>query len=47
MTLFYGEACFLLMGLFYYVVNMKGIRFGISWLKYYGMNSLVAYCLFS
>ncbi len=46
MTLFYGGVCFLLMGLFYYVVDMKGIRFGIGWLKYYGMNSLVAYCLF-
>ncbi len=46
MTLFYGGVCFLLMGLFYYVVDMKKIRFGIDWLKYYGMNSIVAYCLF-
>ena len=46
MTLFYGGVCFLLMGLFYYVVDMKGYRFGTDWFKYYGMNSIAAYCLF-
>lgn len=46
MTLFSGGICFLLMALFYYVVDMKGCTRGIGWLKYYGMNSIVAYCLF-
>lgn len=46
MTLFSGGLCFLLMALFYYVVDIKGYTRGIGWLKYYGMNSIVAYCLF-
>ena len=46
MTLFSGGICFLLMGLFYYIVDIKGYTHGIDWLKYYGMNSIVAYCLF-
>lgn len=46
MTLFSGGICFLLMALFYYVVDIKGYTRGIGWFKYYGMNSIVAYCLF-
>lgn len=46
MTLFSGGICFLLMALFYYVVDIKGYTRGIGWLRYYGMNSIVAYCLF-
>ncbi|MDD2242535.1 MAG: DUF5009 domain-containing protein [Bacteroidales bacterium] len=45
MTLFYGGVCFLLMALFYYVVDVKEFTGGIEWLKYFGMNSLVAYCI--
>lgn len=37
--------CFLLMGLFYYWIDYKGHRSGITWLKVYGMNSIVAYML--
>lgn len=36
---------FLLMGLFYYWIDYKGHRSGITWLKVYGMNSIVAYML--
>jgi predicted acyltransferase len=46
MTLLSGGICFLLMALFYYIVDIKEYRKGIDWLKYYGMNSLVAYSLF-
>lgn len=46
MTLFYGGVCFLLMGIFYYLIDIKGWKSGIDWLKYYGMNSIAAYCLF-
>ena len=46
MTLFSGGICFLLMALFFYIVDIKGYTRGIAWLKYYGMNSIVAYCLF-
>ena len=46
MTLFSGGLCFLLMAFFYYVVDIKGFTHGLEWLKYYGMNSIVAYCLF-
>lgn len=37
--------CFLLMGLFYYWIDYKGHRQHITWLKVYGMNSIVAYML--
>lgn len=46
MTLFYGGVCYLLMALFYYVVDIKGWKRGLGWLKYYGMNSIAAYCIF-
>lgn len=46
MALFYGGVCFLLMGIFYYLIDIKGWKYGIGWLKYYGMNSIAAYCLF-
>lgn len=45
MTLFSGGICFLLMALSYYLVDIKKRRKHILWLKYYGMNSLAAYCL--
>ena len=46
LTLEDGGVCFLLMGIFYYLIDIKGWKYGIGWLKYYGMNSIAAYCLF-
>lgn len=37
--------CFLLMGVFYYWIDYKGHRKNLTWLKVYGMNSIVAYML--
>ena len=45
MVLVSSGYCFLLMGLFYYCIDYKGHRSGITWLKVYGMNSIVAYML--
>lgn len=45
MTLFAGGICFVLMGLFYYAIDVRGWHRGLLWLKVYGMNSLVAYSL--
>lgn len=45
MTLWSGGLCFLLMALFYYIIDYKGWSKGLNWLKIYGMNSIVAYTL--
>ncbi len=45
MTLWSGGWCFLLMALFYYIVDYKGWSKGLNWLKVYGMNSITAYTL--
>ncbi|RHJ78888.1 acyltransferase family protein [Parabacteroides sp. AM08-6] len=45
MVLVSSGYCFLLMGLFYYWIDYKGHRKYITWLKVYGMNSIVAYML--
>lgn len=45
MVLVSSGYCFLLMGLFYYWIDYKGHRGNITWLKVYGMNSIVAYML--
>lgn len=45
MTLFAGGLCFLLMGLSFYLFDMRGLTRGFGWLRYFGMNSLVAYFL--
>ena len=45
MVLVSSGYCFLIMGLFYYWIYYKGHRSGITWLKVYGMNSIVAYML--
>ena len=45
MVLVSSGYCFLVMGLFYYWIDYKGHRSGITWLKVYGMNSIVAYML--
>ena len=44
-TWIFSGYCFLLMGLFYYWIDYKGHRSGITWLKVYGMNSIAAYML--
>lgn len=45
MVLVSSGYCFVLMGAFYYWIDYKGHRKYISWLKVYGMNSIVAYML--
>lgn len=45
MVLVSSGYCFLLMGLFYYWIDYKGHRKHLTWLKVYGMNSIVAYML--
>lgn len=45
MTLVAGGYSFLLMGVFYYWIDVKGHTRGLAWLKIYGMNSIVAYML--
>lgn len=45
MVLVSSGYCFWLMGLFYYWIDYKNHRSGITWLKVYGMNSIVAYML--
>lgn len=47
MTLYSSGLCCLLMALFYYVIDCRGFRRGLGWLKVYGMNSIVAYMLMS
>lgn len=45
MVLVSSGYCFLLMGAFYYWIDYKGHRKNLTWLKVYGMNSIVAYML--
>ncbi len=45
MVLVSSGYCFLLMGVFYYWIDYKGHRRHTTWLKVYGMNSIVAYML--
>ena len=45
MTLWSGGWCFILMALFYYLVDYRGWSKGLNWLKIYGMKSIVAYTL--
>lgn len=45
MTLLSGGYCFLLMGVFYYIVDARGCSRGLNWLKIYGMNAITAYIL--
>ncbi len=46
MTLFSSGICFLLMALFYYMVDYKDYGKYLNWLKIYGMNSILAYLLY-
>ena len=45
MVLVSSGYCFLLMALFYYIIDYKGWKKHTGWLKMYGMNSIVAYML--
>ena len=45
MVLVSSGYCYLLMGLFYYIIDYKKWNKGIGWLKYYGMNSILAYTI--
>lgn len=45
MTLFSSGICFLLMALFYYLVDYKNYGKYLNWLKIYGMNSILAYMI--
>ena len=45
MVLVSSGYCFLLMGLFYYWIDYKGYFKNNTWLKVFGMNSIVAYML--
>ena len=47
MTLHASGICFLLMALFYYVIDYKKCSRYLNWLKIYGMNSIIAYLLYS
>ena len=45
MTLLSSGLCFLLMAFFFWLIDIKGRRRGLEWLKIYGMNSITAYLL--
>lgn len=45
MTLYSGGICTLLLAGFYYVFDIRSWCKGLNWLKYYGMNSITAYCI--
>lgn len=45
MTLFAGGICFILLGAFYWWIDVRGHNKGLVWLKIYGMNSITAYVL--
>ena len=45
MVLVSSGYCFVLMALFYWVIDCKGHNKHIGWLKVYGMNSITAYLL--
>ena len=45
MVLVSSGYCFLLMALFYYLIDYKGWKKHGEWLKVYGMNSIMAYML--
>ena len=46
MTLYSSGICFLLMTLFYFLIDYKNYGKYFRWLKIYGMNSIMAYMLF-
>lgn len=46
MTLYSSGICFLLMALFYFIIDYKKYGKYFRWLKIYGMNSIMAYLLY-
>jgi predicted acyltransferase len=46
MTMHSSGICFLLMAIFYYLVDYKNYGKYLNWLKVYGMNSILAYMLY-
>lgn len=46
MTLYSSGLCFLLMALFYYLVDYRDHGKYLNWLKIYGMNSILAYLIY-
>jgi predicted acyltransferase len=46
MTLYSSGICFLLMALFYFLVDYKNYGKYLNWLKIYGMNSILAYMIY-
>ncbi|MBQ6086603.1 MAG: DUF5009 domain-containing protein [Bacteroidales bacterium] len=46
MVLIAGGFSVLAMAVTYYLVDVKKLNKGLDWLKYYGMNAIVAYCVF-
>jgi predicted acyltransferase len=47
MTLYSSGLCFLLMALSYYLIDYRDHSRYLGWLKIYGMNSILAYMLFT
>lgn len=47
MVLATSGICFMLMAVFYYVIDCRGWIRGLRWLKVYGMNSILAYMIMS
>ena len=45
MTLYSAGICFVLISLFYFIIDIKKYTGG-KWLMYYGTNSIVAYCIY-
>ena len=45
MTLVTGGYCYLLLALFYYVIDVLEWSHGLEWLKWYGMNAIAAYMI--
>lgn len=45
MTLVTGGYCYLLLALFYYIIDVLEYRRGLEWLKWYGMNAICAYMI--
>ncbi len=45
MTIFSGGWCYLLLGIFYWWIDVKGHKRGCEWLLYYGCNAITAYLI--
>ena len=45
MTLYSGGICCIALAVVYLIVDVWGKSKGLNWLKYFGMNSIAAYCI--